>query len=110
MAFGSIKAGYALSLVPGTAWTPRTARTLRCPGPDPLGFSWWSQHPEFREVATTVSFAQEHEQFFAVLDKVKSITLAARELGINRNTAYGWARKAGVCHNSFSSLGVATTP
>jgi IS30 family transposase len=35
------------------------------------------------------------EGFLARLDVVGSVTVVARELGVNRNTAFGWARKAG---------------
>jgi transposase-like protein len=35
-------------------------------------------------------------QFFVVLDRVGSVTVAAAELGLNRMTCYQWARKAGV--------------
>ena len=34
--------------------------------------------------------------FLAMLDELGSVSLAARQLGINANTAYGWARKAGI--------------
>lgn len=34
--------------------------------------------------------------FLAVLNEVGSVRPAARELGINVNTAYGWARQAGI--------------
>ncbi len=34
-------------------------------------------------------------KFFEILDRVGSVTTAAREAGVNRNTAYGWARRAG---------------
>lgn len=34
-------------------------------------------------------------RFFSLLDELGSVTLAARELGVNRHTAQGWARKAG---------------
>ncbi|MFJ2809299.1 IS30 family transposase, partial [Kitasatospora sp. NPDC087271] len=35
------------------------------------------------------------ERFLARLDVVGSVTVAARELGLNQNTAFSWARKAG---------------
>jgi IS30 family transposase len=35
------------------------------------------------------------DQFFVELDRVGSVTLAARAVGVNRNTAFGWARAAG---------------
>ncbi|MGW7285918.1 IS30 family transposase, partial [Streptomyces sp. NPDC054847] len=35
------------------------------------------------------------ERFLARLDVVGNVTVVARELGVNRNTAFGWARKAG---------------
>jgi IS30 family transposase len=34
-------------------------------------------------------------QFLRLLDEVENVGLAARELGVNVNTAYGWARQAG---------------
>ena len=36
------------------------------------------------------------EQFLASFDRTGSVTVSARELGINRNTAFGWARAAGL--------------
>ena len=37
------------------------------------------------------------EAFFDALDRVDgSVTAAAREVGVSRNTAYGWVRKAGI--------------
>ena len=35
-------------------------------------------------------------RFFASLDRTGSVTVSASELGINRNTAFGWARAAGL--------------
>ena len=35
------------------------------------------------------------ERFLERLDAVGNVTVVARELGLNRNTAFGWARKAG---------------
>ncbi|MBV9026758.1 MAG: hypothetical protein JO362_23850 [Streptomycetaceae bacterium] len=36
-------------------------------------------------------------RFFEALDKENgSITAAARAVGVNRNTAFGWARQAGI--------------
>jgi transposase, IS30 family len=45
-----------------------------------------------------VSFqgSSPREQFLASFDRTGSVTVSARELGINRNTAFGWARKAGL--------------
>lgn len=43
-----------------------------------------------------MSLTSKREEFLALLDVVKSVTPAARELGINRNTAYAWARLAGI--------------
>lgn len=34
-------------------------------------------------------------RFLARLDAVGNVTVVAGELGVNRNTAFGWARKAG---------------
>lgn len=42
-----------------------------------------------------MSFSEKREQFLVLLDEVGSVSAAARELGVNRNTAYGWARRAG---------------
>jgi IS30 family transposase len=46
-----------------------------------------------------VSLREEREalkaRFFETLDRVGSVTVAARELGVNRNRAYGWMRQAG---------------
>jgi transposase-like protein len=38
---------------------------------------------------------QMTEPFFAELDGVGSVTVAARSVGVNPNTAFGWARAAG---------------
>ena len=35
-------------------------------------------------------------QFLALMDEIGSVTVVARRLGVNRNTAYGWARQAGL--------------
>ncbi|MFD5922943.1 helix-turn-helix domain-containing protein, partial [Kitasatospora sp. NPDC127035] len=35
------------------------------------------------------------ERFLAQVDVVGNATVVARELGVNRNTAFGWARKGG---------------
>lgn len=44
-----------------------------------------------------MSSVELKEAFFEALDRVDgSVTAAAREVGVNRNTAFGWARKAGV--------------
>jgi IS30 family transposase len=45
-----------------------------------------------------VSFqgSSPREQFLASFDRTGSVTVSARELGINRNTAFGWARAAGL--------------
>lgn len=44
-----------------------------------------------------MSFVELKEAFFEALDRVDgSISAAARAVGVSRNTAYGWARKAGV--------------
>lgn len=42
-----------------------------------------------------MSFSEQRKQFLVVLDEVGSVQIAARELGVNVNTAYGWARQAG---------------
>jgi len=39
--------------------------------------------------------AELKARFLARLDVVGNVTVVARELGLNPNTAYGWARKAG---------------
>jgi IS30 family transposase len=45
-----------------------------------------------------VSFqgSSPRERFLASFDRAGSVTVSARELGINRNTAFGWARAAGL--------------
>ena len=48
----------------------------------------------FRAPASAVD---QRPAFLALLDDVPSVAAAARELGINHNTAYGWARQAGCC-------------
>ena len=42
------------------------------------------------------SSAEAKARFFASFDRTGSVTVSASELGINRNTAFGWARAAGV--------------
>lgn len=46
-----------------------------------------------------MSFSEEKDrrraEFLALLESLGSVTLAARELGLNRNTAFTWARKVG---------------
>lgn len=46
-----------------------------------------------------MSFSEEQgrrrDEFLALLMALGSVTLAARELGVNRNTGFTWARKAG---------------
>ena len=42
-----------------------------------------------------MSFSDQRHQFRVLLDEVGNVGVAARELGVNRNTAYGWARQAG---------------
>ena len=49
--------------------------------------------------------AEQRSAFFEVLDRVGSVTLAARELGLNRNTCFGWARKAGIRSNGTPGRG-----
>jgi len=45
-----------------------------------------------------VDFEVLKARFFEALDKENgSITAAARAVGVNRNTAFGWARQAGIC-------------
>ena len=44
--------------------------------------------------------------FFQALERGDgSITVAARDVGVNRNTAYGWARKAGIRGRGIPSTG-----
>lgn len=49
---------------------------------------------EFRKYAR--STVQQREEFFRVFDRLGSVTDAAAELGLNRNTCYQWVRKAGL--------------
>jgi IS30 family transposase len=35
-------------------------------------------------------------KFFEVLERLGNVTAAAREVGLNRNTAFAWARRAGI--------------
>ena len=42
------------------------------------------------------SSAEAKARFLASFDRTGSVTVSAAELGINRNTAFGWARKAGL--------------
>jgi len=47
-----------------------------------------------------VSFSEKSAslkaRFLALMDEIGSVTVVARMLGINPNTAYGWARRAGL--------------
>lgn len=43
-----------------------------------------------------MSFAERKKQFLTLLADVGSVTVAARQLGVNRNTGYSWARSAGI--------------
>jgi transposase, IS30 family len=45
------------------------------------------------------SSAEAKAGFFASFDRTGSVTVSAAELGINRNTAFGWARAAGLRSN-----------
>ena len=47
--------------------------------------------------------AELRERFFVELDRVGSVTVAARAVGVNQNTAFGWARRAG--RRSTGALG-----
>ncbi|OHV69578.1 hypothetical protein BCD48_34810 [Pseudofrankia sp. BMG5.36] len=52
-------------------------------------------------VARTVAFSGSEwgvlrEWFLELLEEVGSVTVAADRIGVNRNTALGWARRAGV--------------
>jgi transposase, IS30 family len=40
--------------------------------------------------------SQVKTRFFASFDRTGSVTVSAAELGVNRNTAFGWARAAGL--------------
>ena len=51
-----------------------------------------------RQVPKRKYTPEEKEQFFAVLDRVGNVTLAAAELGLNRMTCYQWAYKAGIAN------------
>jgi IS30 family transposase len=48
--------------------------------------------------------AEQKDQFFAVLDRVGSVTAAAAELGINRMTCYEWVHKSGAPGESAGKL------
>lgn len=53
-----------------------------------------------------MSFQELKKEFFEALDRVGgSIAGAAREVGINQNTAYGWAREAGIKGRGISGNG-----
>jgi IS30 family transposase len=39
--------------------------------------------------------AEIKEKFFGILDRVGSVSVAAREAGVNRSTAFGWTRRVG---------------
>jgi len=50
-------------------------------------------------VSFTGSSAEAKARFVASFDRTGSVTASAAELGINRNTAFGWARAAGLRSN-----------
>lgn len=53
-----------------------------------------------------MSSGELKEAFFEALDRLDgSITAAAREVGANRNTAFGWARSAGIRGRGVSGTG-----
>lgn len=52
-----------------------------------------------------VSSAEQRAAFFVVLARLGSVTLAAGELGLNRNTCFGWARRAGISSNGSPGPG-----
>ena len=43
--------------------------------------------------------AQQREAFFLLFSQLGSVTSAAAELGLNRNTCYQWVRRAGLARN-----------
>ena len=43
----------------------------------------------------SLTAAEFREKFFEVLDRVGSVSVAAREVGVKRGTAFGWTRRAG---------------
>jgi len=47
-------------------------------------------------MGSRAAVAGQRAAFLALLSVLGSVSLAARELGINRHTAYGWARQAGI--------------
>ena len=49
------------------------------------------------------STVQQREEFFRVFDRLGSATLAAAELGLNRNSCYQWLRKAGLTSGNTAS-------
>ena len=55
-----------------------------------------------KEAARRRKYSQKQkDEFFALLDRLGSVTDAARKLGLNRETCYQWVRKAGVrCGNT----------
>ena len=72
-----------------------------------LGFNAMTCHQWIRKAGLTQSKVRKHsvqrkytvrqkERFFAVFDRLKSTTEAARELGLNSNTCAAWVRKAGL--------------
>jgi IS30 family transposase len=44
-------------------------------------------------------WARARAEFLASFDRTGSVTVSAAELGVNRNTAFGWARAAGLRSN-----------
>jgi IS30 family transposase len=63
---------------------------------------------------TTVSYAEHRvalralrQQFLVLMKDMGSVSVVARQLGVNRATAYGWARKAGLTSPRRPHLGKA---
>jgi transposase, IS30 family len=50
-------------------------------------------------VSFSGSSAEAKAHFLASFDRTGSVTVSARELGLNRNSCYGWARAAGLQSN-----------
>lgn len=55
------------------------------------------QSDQVRQRARRRTYTQEEKDgFFAALDRCGNVTVAAAELGLNRNTCYQWTQRAGV--------------
>lgn len=67
-------------------------------------YQWCRKAGVRNEQAVRMQYAPERkEEFFTVLRRVESVTLAAAELGLNVNTCHRWASEAGIASKAPGS-------